>query len=185
MASKPIDVHPDLTSQVTLQDYSRGPVIEGVALVDLARFVDDGGSFLELGRLSKGLLADCGVSGFELCQISYSVMDPRAIKAFHLHVEQSEFWFVPPISKLIVGLYDVRADSKTAKTSMRLALGDGQSQLLYIPAGVAHGASNPGVGPAQIVYFTDRQFSADPNTSDEKRLPWDLLGADFFRMQRG
>lgn len=185
MASRPSDVHPDVASLVTLQDYSPRPTIDGVVVVDLRRFVDDGGSFLELGRLTKGILEDCGVSGFDVRQVSYSVMAPGAIKAFHLHSEQTEFWFVPPESKLLVGLYDVRAGSPTAKAVMRFAMGDGQPRLLYIPAGVAHGAANLGVHPAQIIYLTDRQFSADPKTSDEKRLPWDALGADFWKMERG
>ena len=55
MARRPETLHPDVAPHVTLQDYSARPAIDGVALLDLQRFVDDGGSFLELGRLSKGI----------------------------------------------------------------------------------------------------------------------------------
>lgn len=179
------DLHPDVASQVTLQDYSGAPHIEGVRLLDLRRFVDDGGSFLELGRLAGGELADCGVPGFEVRQVNYSVMEPGAVKAFHLHFGQSEFWFVPPESKLIVGLYDARRDSGTAKRHRRFVLGDGHARLLFIPAGVAHGAANRTPRRAQIIYFADRTFSPDPADCDEHRLPWDLLGSDFWEIERG
>ena len=185
MALKSSDVHPDVASQVTVQDYSAQRRIAGVEIVELRRFVDEGGSFLELGRLARGVLEDSPAKDFEVRQLSYSVMDPGAVKAFHLHYEQSEFWFVPPESKLLVGLYDVRATSETAKTAMRFTAGDGQARLVYIPAGVAHGAANLGRERAQIIYFTDRTFSPDPDQCDERRLPWDILGADFWSMAKG
>ena len=40
-----------------------------------------------------------------------------------------------------------------------------------------------GTSPATIVYFVNQQFNpADP---DERRLPWDILGADFWQMTPG
>lgn len=185
MALRRGDIHPDALHEVTVQDYARAAAIDGVRRLPLSRFVDDGGSFLELGRLDGGVLRDCDVPDFEVRQLSYSVVDPGAVKAFHLHFEQSEFWFVPPASKLLIGLYDVRRDSPSAKTRMRFVLGDGQAELLFIPPGVAHGAANLTSRPAEIIYVTDRHFSPDPDATDEKRLPWDLLGADFWQMERG
>lgn len=166
-----------------MQDYSPKPVIEGVRFLPLRRFVDDGGSFLELGRLGSGMLAD--VPDFEVRQISYSGIMPGAIKAFHLHLAQSELWFVPPECRLLMGLLDVRANSPTTGKSMRFVMGDGQPRFVFIPAGVAHGAANLDQRMGQIIYFMNRQFTPEPDKTDEKRLPWDTLGADFWQMERG
>jgi dTDP-4-dehydrorhamnose 3,5-epimerase len=169
--------------QITHQDYSQKPAIDGVRFVELKRFLDDGGSFAELGRLEGGQLA--AAPGFIVRQVSYSTMQPGAVKAFHLHFSQNEFWFVPPESRLLIGLVDARERSPSASVSMRFVLGDGQARLLYIPAGVAHGAANLTGMTGQIVYFMDQQFSPDPDKTDEQRLPWNLLGEDFWRMERG
>ncbi len=66
-----------------VQDYGPKPTIEGLEIIQLRRFNDDGGAMTELGRLDSGKLQ--GVDGFEVRQINYSVMEPLAIKAFHLH----------------------------------------------------------------------------------------------------
>ena len=180
----PRDILADsLTDRASLQDYSPKPVIEDVRFLPLRRFVDDGGSFMELGRLNDGLLAD--LPGFTIKQISYSTMQPGTIKAFHLHTKQSELWFIPPHSRLLLGLYDVRRESKNQGVSMRFVMGDGQSRLLFIPKGVAHGAANLGQELGQIIYFMDQQFSPHPDDSDELRLPWDILGSDFWATERG
>ncbi len=66
---------------------------------------------------------------------------------------------------------------------MRLILGAGKAQLLLIPRGVAHGCANIGAVPSTIVYYVNQQFNlADP---DERRLPWNILGEDFWQMTPG
>jgi len=92
----------------SLQDYSPAPAIDGVEVADLKRFTDDGGSFMELGRLSRGLHAT--FPGFEVKQINYSEMEPGAIKAFHLHQRQTDVWFVPPGDKLLLVLLEKSLD---------------------------------------------------------------------------
>jgi dTDP-4-dehydrorhamnose 3,5-epimerase len=90
-------------------------------------------------------------------------------------------WFVPPNARLLVGLLDARAGKQGA--SMRMVLGDGRSQLLRIPRGVAHGVANPYPVPMPMVYFVDQVF--DAQQPDEHRLPWDALGKDFWAVQPG
>jgi dTDP-4-dehydrorhamnose 3,5-epimerase len=177
------DIAENFRDRVTVQDYSPKPTIDGVRFLPLKRFVDDGGSFMELGRLTKGELQD--VPGFEARQVSYSTMLPGVIKAFHLHFNQSELWFVPPESRLVMGLLDVRAKSPTSGARMRFVMGDGQARFVFIPAGVAHGAANLSDRTGQIIYFMNQQFTPEPDKSDEKRLPWDVLGADFWTLERG
>jgi len=165
-----------------VQDYSAQRQIEGVELLALRRFNDDGGSMTELGRLDGGDLE--GAPGFVVRQVNYSVMEPLAIKAFHLHERQTDVWYVPPSDKLLLVLGDVRKGSPTEGVVRRMVLGDGNSRLVRIPPGVAHGARNlrPAT-PSVIVYFVDVQFSTGP-ACDEGRLPWDHFGAEVWEVER-
>jgi dTDP-4-dehydrorhamnose 3,5-epimerase len=165
------------------QDYAPKRKIEGVEIVELKRFNDDGGSMTELGRLDKGLHKQ--LPGFEVRQVNYSVLEPLAIKAFHLHERQTDVWYVPPSDKLLLVLADVRAGSATEGQIMRVVLGDGNSRLVRIPPGVAHGCRN--LRPAAtsvILYFVDVQFSVGEDC-DEGRLPWNHFGEALWEVERG
>jgi len=172
----------DAKRAFSLQDYAPAPDIEGVQLVELKRFVDDGGAFTELARVSGGIAA--AFPGFEIKQINYSEMDPGVIKAFHVHRQQTDVWFVPPGDKMLLVLLDVRDGSKTRNVQRRLVLGDGGSRLVRIPPGVAHGVKNLAPSRGRVIYFVDRQFSPDPNQGDEGRLPWDFAGAAIWEVVR-
>ncbi|HKW90474.1 MAG TPA: dTDP-4-dehydrorhamnose 3,5-epimerase family protein [Methylomirabilota bacterium] len=165
------------------QDYRPVPEIEGVQMVELKRFNDDGGSFMELARLQQGVPA--AFPGFECRQINYSEMDPGVIKAFHLHGRQTDVWFVPPGDKMLVILLDVRAGSKTQGVQRRIVMGDGASRLLRIPPGVAHGVKNLATTRGRIIYFVDVQFRPEPDKTEEGRLPWDFAGAEVWDVTRG
>jgi len=167
----------------SVQDYAKKGEIDGVQLVELRRFNDDGGAMTELGRLDEGVHQ--ALPGFVVRQINYSVLEPLAIKAFHLHRRQTDVWYVPPSDKLLLVLADVRAGSPTEGLVRRYVLGDGNSRLVRIPPGVAHGCRNlrPAI-PSAIVYFVDVQFSAGADC-DEGRLAWDHFGADLWEVERG
>ena len=167
----------------SLQDYSAAPAIEGVEVAELRRFVDDGGSFMELGRLSGGLHA--AFPGFEVKQINYSEMEPGTIKAFHLHLRQTDVWFVPPGDKMLLVLLDLREGSRTRDVARRIILGDGASRLVRIPPGVAHGVKNLAATRGRIIYFVDTLFSPAPDQCDEGRVPWDFAGSDVWEVTRG
>jgi len=168
--------------RLTTQSYRPGARIAGVALVDLATFSDEGGDFCEIVRLSPAgtLLA---LPDFLPRQINYSLMEPGAIKGWHLHRRQDDVWFVPPADRLLVGLLDTRAGSPTCDRTRRLVMGAGKARLLFIPRGVAHGVANLSSRPAGILYLTNALF--DPEDPDEHRLPYDLLGAEFWTIQPG
>lgn len=166
-----------------VQDYSPRRKIDGLEIVELRRFNDDGGSMTELGRLADGRLQ--GLEGFVVRQVNYSVMEPLAVKAFHLHKRQTDVWYVPPSDKLLLVVGDVRAGSPTEGLVQRIVLGDGNSRLVRIPPGVAHGAKNlRHAQPSVIVYFVDVQFSVGDDC-DEGRLSWDHFGADVWEVERG
>ena len=166
-----------------VQSYEPATPIEGVTLAPLTRHTDDGGSLTELVRLTDGHAT--GLEGFTVRQVNFSELAPGAIKAFHLHVRQTDVWYVPPGDRMLIVLLDVRQGSKSEGARMRFVLGDGASRLLRIPPGVAHGVRNVGTQPGRIVYFTDVHFSAEPSSCDEGRLPWDFAGADVWEVTRG
>ncbi|MCB9886866.1 MAG: dTDP-4-dehydrorhamnose 3,5-epimerase family protein [Planctomycetes bacterium] len=167
----------------SFQDYSPRAPIDGVQLVELRRFNDDGGAITELGRLAAGMHAQ--LPGFEVKQVNYSEMEPGVVKAFHMHHRQTDVWYVPPCDKLLLVLHDCRAGSKTEGATMRFVLGDGKDRLVRIPPGVAHGAANIGRATGRIIYMVDVQFSVTPGECDEGRLPWDFLGAEIWDIVKG
>ena len=149
----------------------------------MRRFNDDGGSMTELARLTDGNVN--GLDGFTARQMNYSTMEPLAIKAFHLHRRQTDVWFVPPTSKALLVVGDVRKGSPTEGLVQRLVLGDGKSFLVRIPPGVAHGVKNLKTADlSTIIYFVDVQFSIDEHC-DEGRLPWDFFGEECWEVERG
>jgi dTDP-4-dehydrorhamnose 3,5-epimerase len=176
------DIEGKYQKKLFVQDYSKKPVIEGVKIVELRNFVGEDGDFGELMRLTE-----TGESqefpGFFPRQISRSKVISGSIKAWHIHFAQEDIWHILPGDNLIVGLWDVRKNSPTKDVTMRLALGGGKAHLVYIPRGVAHGASNVSDNPATILYFVNAQF--DMNNPDEIRLPWDALGEDFWEPVKG
>lgn len=132
----------------------------------------------ELARLEDGVVG--GLPGFRAAQINYSTVEPGVVKAFHVHRVQTDLWYVPPEDRVLLVLVDLRKGSPTEGARLRLLLGDTRSLLVRVPPGVAHGCRNVGRAPARIVYFTDLHFSPEPQTTDEGRLPWDLLGAEIW-----
>jgi dTDP-4-dehydrorhamnose 3,5-epimerase len=178
-----MEISPEAKRHFHVQSYGPAPQIEGVQVVELRRFVDDGGSMTELARLTDGRLD--GLADFTIRQINHSELEPGVIKAFHLHSRQTDVWYVPPGDRMLVVLLDVRRGSRTEGTRMRLVLGGGTSRLLRIPPGVAHGARNVGPVTGRLIYFVDVQFSPDPAQCDEGRLPWDYAGADVWELTRG
>lgn len=167
----------------SVQQYAPRTPIDGLQILDLRRFHDDGGSMTELARLADGAHKD--LPGFVARQVNYSEMEPGATKAFHLHMRQTDVWFIPPSSKMLVVLGDCRAASPTNGAVQRLVLGDGTSKLVRIPPGVAHGVRNLATTRGQIIYFVDVNFDPDPARCDEGRLPWDHFGADVWEVVKG
>ncbi|MDA0375258.1 MAG: dTDP-4-dehydrorhamnose 3,5-epimerase family protein, partial [Planctomycetota bacterium] len=142
------------------QNYSGARRIEGVEIVELRRFNDDGGAITELGRLTAGMHAQ--LPGFEVKQVNYSEIEPGAIKAYHMHRTQTDVWYVPPHDKFLLVLHDCRKGSPTEGATMRFVLGDGKDRLVRIPPGVAHGCTNLARTVGHIIYMVDVLFSVNP-----------------------
>jgi len=178
----PENIGESLRQTVFTQDYTPKPKIEGVKILDLRLMVDDGGTFAELIRLDEQGNLEL-IPEFKVRQSSYSEVLPGAVKAFHLHYNQEDVWFVPPTDRLLIGLIDARKDSPTYNVNQRFVMGAGRAQLLYIPRGVGHGGANIGTKSATIFYYVNQKFNLQ--SPDEQRLPWDVLGADFWQITMG
>lgn len=181
----PDDLVEEARKRLTRQSYAPRTPIPGVELSEVAVARSADGLFTEMARIS----GDGGIQGldaFRPIQWNWSLLQPGAVKAWHVHMDQDDLFIVPPDSTLLVGLADVRRDDRNeARTLQRLVLGGGRCHRLLIPRGVAHGLANLGTAPQTIIYAVNRFFTADRDRTDEWRLPWDHFGAEFWTMERG
>lgn len=175
------DVDEQVAPHIYTEDYTPKVQIEGVALIPIKRSVADEGDFSEIIRLNKeGEIQ--AVPGFKLAQVNRTEVFAGSVKAWHMHLHQNEIWYLPPQFQLMVGLWDLRKNSPTKGKTMRINLGGGNSNMLYIPSGVAHGSAVFGNGPVNLYYFVDHHF--DIQNPDEKRIRWDYLGKEFWSPER-
>lgn len=175
------DIDESVRPKVYTQDYKPKELIDGVKIIQHKHVVGEEGDFVELLRLKQNGEFD-QIPGFNVAQINRSTQFPYSIKAWHMHLSQDELWYVPAESHLLAGLWDVRKGSKTHGATMRIPMGLSTNRLLYIPRGVAHGSVNFSHQTGIIIYFMNAQFN--PQDPDERRLPWDALGADFWKPER-
>ena len=138
-------------------------LIEGVKVSPYPLWPDDRGYFLEVARLGKGLPANFDP---ETTQISAALSYPNTIKAFHYHVEQTDFW-VPAKGMLQVVLVDLRQKSPTFGSKNTMYVGALRPWQILIPPGVGHGYKVIGIEAAMLVYVTNRVY----NPKDEGRIP--------------
>lgn len=177
-----MNIHPNFAKNISTQSYAPSPAIEGVERITQQLHQDDGGNFAEVFRCNETVVENLQTP-FEVRQVSMSLLVPGSIKAYHLHKEQDDLWFVPPSHRLLVNLHDLREDSASFDVHQRFVLGGGSATVLRIPAGVAHGVANPYEQEMLLFYATNRQFSVE--TPDEHRLPWDLFGSDVWEVTKG
>jgi dTDP-4-dehydrorhamnose 3,5-epimerase len=100
--------------------------IDGVVVKELVTRADERGFFREVIRETDGFFDHFG-------QWSHSLMYPGATKAWHVHLKQTDWWYV--IGTLKVALYDTREGSPTKGQLMELLMGDLHATCLKIPPG--------------------------------------------------
>ncbi len=174
------DIVLDASKLIYPADYSEQENIEGVRIIDLKNIPAEEGDFSEILRIKNGNLEN--IKGFKLAQINRTTLIPGSIKAWHLHYRQDEIWYVSPLDHLLAGLWDVRTKSPSVGKTMRVVLGGGSAHMLYIPKGVAHGSAIFTSKPVELYVFVNQQFNL--KKADEKRIPWDSLGRDFWKPKR-
>lgn len=162
------------------QTYDKSQTIEGVFVAKTNTFPDDfGGWFKEAVRLDLGgrviSMLDLGVI-FKPVQTNTSYLTPKTKRFWHIHPNQNEVWTTS--GTLLIGLIDLRTNSKTYGVKMKVVLS--VDKLLYIPSGVAHGFINPNTSPVVLSYYTDQYFTAD-DTTQEYRISPKKISYDFVK----
>jgi dTDP-4-dehydrorhamnose 3,5-epimerase len=174
-------------ARLARQSYQARPSIAGVVLTEAVVSRNADGLFAEIARVGDDGVQ--GLDGFRPVQWNWSLLQPGAVKAWHVHLSQEDLFIVPPDVTLLVGLADLRRgaqrDAATRPGPQRLVLGAGRCQRLLIPRGVAHGVANLGAEPQAILYAVNQFFTGEADRTDEWRLPWDHFGAEFWAMERG
>jgi dTDP-4-dehydrorhamnose 3,5-epimerase len=146
-------------------------LIDGVRVSPFPIWPDDRGYFAEIIRLGEGLAADFPSSS---TQVSTALSYPGSIKAFHYHLEQTDFW-VPVNGMFQVALVDLRPDSRTFGERNTLYTGMLRPWQILIPPGIGHGYKVIGTTPAMLVYVTNRVY----NPKDEGRIAYDDPGVNY------
>ena len=139
-------------------------LIADVQVKPFAVWPDDRGYFLEVARMTQGMVADFPAAS---TQVSSALNYPGIIKAFHYHKFQTDFW-VPAAGLLQVALVDLREGSRTFGLKNTLYVGALRPWQMLIPPGVAHGYKVIGEQPSVLIYITNRTY--DPK--DEGRIAY-------------
>src|SRR5262245_1224127 len=178
-----MDLSPEVKRAFHLQSYTPAQAIDGVELIALKRFGDDGGNFTELVRANEGRAE--ALRDFTVRQVNYSEVEPGVIKAFHVPTRQTDVGYVPPSDRMLGVRLGGRKGARTESMRMRVMLGNGASRRLRMPPGVAHGLRNMAAETGRVIYLTDLHFTAEPSQCDEGRLPWDFAGPDIWEPTKG
>ena len=141
-------------------------LIDGIRVSPYSLWPDDRGCFLEVIRIGHGLAAQFDPA---TTQVSAALSYPGTIKAFHYHLEQTDFW-VPALGMFQVALVDFRKDSPTFGRKNTMYVGSLRPWQVLIPPGVGHGYKVIGMDPAMLVYVTNRFY----NPKDEGRIAHNL-----------
>lgn len=175
------DLISEAQSLITVQSYDKKTIIDGLQIKEIRQFSAEDGTFTEVLRLADNGTLEL-FPDFQLKQVNRSKLLPNAIKAWHLHYNQEDIWYVSPDDHMILGLWDLRTTSPTKGMTMKIPLGGGASRLVYIPRGVAHGVANIAPREGTIYYYVNQQFDAE--NPDENRLPWNACGDEFWVPER-
>src|SRR5215468_4261193 len=122
------DLADEVRKHLTQQSYAPRPAIPGVELSEQAVFRSGDGLFAEIARTDRGDGSVQGLEGFRPIQWNWSLLQPGAVKAWHLHLEQDDLFIVPPTSTLLIGLADLRREvhSETRPSPQAFVLGAGR-----------------------------------------------------------
>ena len=106
-------------------------MIESVKVIPLKKICDERGMIMHMLRSDEPHFEKFG-------EIYFATAYPGAVKGWHEHTKQTQFYAViKGMIKLV--LYDNRPNSPTHKELMEIFTGEGNYQLIKIPAGVING----------------------------------------------
>ena len=135
----------------------------------------------------KELIEHCGTRGWfkelirrdddffeEFGQLSLSAVYRNVVKAWHYHVEQTDWWYVI-YGEVIAAFYDYRTRSPTYRQTMTRTLNP-NTGIVKVPPGVLHGYKCKSEY-AQMLYVTSKVY----DVNDEGRIDADdpRIGFDW------
>jgi len=142
--------------------------IDGLSVTPLRRIPDERGAVFHMLR--------CDSEGFErFGEIYFSMVYPRAIKAWHLHREMTLNYAVP-VGMIKLVCYDDRDGSPTRGNVAEVYVGELSYSLVTIPPLVWNGFKGIGTGPALVAncstipHDPEEIVRMDPFTPD---VPYD------------
>ncbi len=139
-------------------------MIEGVAVRELKRNVDDRGYLMEVLR------SDWGDVFRRFGQAYVSLNYPGVIRAWHWHKKQWDV-FVCLVGTIKVPLYDGREESGTRGRIEEFVIGEHRPAAVLIPPGVYHGYRTLGTTPSLLLNFPTELY--DASQADEFRVAYD------------
>lgn len=117
-------------------------MIDGVLVRPLKQIIDERGKVMHMLRSDDPHFQKFG-------EIYFSVVNPGAIKAWHLHKEMALNYAVP-VGNVKLVLYDDRDGSRTRGELQEIFLGPDAYQLVHVPPLVWNGFKGVGAVPALV-----------------------------------
>jgi dTDP-4-dehydrorhamnose 3,5-epimerase len=122
-------------------------LIQGVKITPLRQILDERGKIMHMLRNDSPLFQKFG-------EIYFSVVEPGAIKAWHIHKEMTLNYAVPH-GKVKLVLYDDRPDSPSYKRLQEIYLGPDSYNLVTIPPLVWNGFKGVAQVPSLVANCSD------------------------------
>ncbi len=137
-------------------------MIDGVQIIPLRQIVDERGKVMHMLRADAPHFQAFG-------EIYFSVVNPGAIKAWHVHSRMTLNYAVP-VGLIKFVLYDDRPDSKTLGEIQEIFLGPENYNLVIVPPRVWNGFK--GIGSSPAVVANCASIPHDP-AEIERKSPFD------------
>lgn len=137
--------------------------IHQVTTVTLKKVITGRGHLMEVQRCD-----DPHFPGFGQAYITAT--KPGVVRAWYLHRQQTD-QIALVAGRLLLVLYDARADSPTQRMIQEIRMSEEVPLLVRIPTGVWHGFRAIGEQSACLLHLNTLPF--DFSHPDEKRLAWD------------
>ena len=130
----------------------------GLKLVELDKLGDHRGFFVE--RYNRSKFEEHGLP-LDFVQDNHSRSAPGILRGLHYQYDQPQGKLVGVATGRIWDVaVDIREGSPTYGRSYGVELNEEKMNLLWIPAGFAHGFCVVGDGPADVIYKVDSVYNA-------------------------
>lgn len=140
--------------------------LQGLKILDLKVFSDDRGFFTE--RFRVDWMQDLGLKT-EFIQDNFSRSKFRTLRGLHFQHSPGQSKLVTCLTgKILDVVVDIRQESPTFGHSEKIELCGDQPQVLFVPAGFAHGFLVTSEAGADVLYKVDSFY----NPKTEGAIRW-------------